>query len=235
MQTTSLRKIQPCNPERGDVARKKLIEAGLKIFSDVGYEAASTRDLAAAAGVNIAAIPYYFRSKEGLYNAVIDHIIDYLRDGLGDELFKIKAALKDKNTTQAEFHALLNSYTRTQIRFVLRPCRELAQASHIYIREQLDPSSAFDRLYEGFIREAQDTLAELVAHVIGVNDVTPDARLLAQTMNGQILVFKLSQETIQHNIGWKKYGEEEISAIERIIMANIASILQTHQEKGFAP
>src|ERR1700722_192924 len=109
-----------CSPERRDIARKKLIEAGLKIYSEVGFEAASTRALAAAAGVNIAAIPYYFQSKEGLYLAVIDHIVDHYRQGIQDGLANITRALNDVKTTSAQLRALLDDYMRLLIHFVLQ-------------------------------------------------------------------------------------------------------------------
>ena len=49
---------------RGEDTRQRLIEAALKIFGESGFEGASTRMLADAAGANLAAIPYHFGSKE---------------------------------------------------------------------------------------------------------------------------------------------------------------------------
>jgi AcrR family transcriptional regulator len=218
-------------PERGDAARKKLIEAGLKIFSEVGYEAASTRALAAAAGVNIAAIPYYFRNKEGLYLAVIGYILDCYRNSLGESLAKIRRALQDENTSRAEYRALLDEYLRTLLRFALQENRERSQISHIYIREQLDPTSAFDCLYEGFIRDAHETMAALVAKVTD-NNAPSEVKIIAQTLLGQISVFKLSRETILHNMGRKNYGDEGMAEIERVVMRNVDAILQIHQKKN---
>jgi AcrR family transcriptional regulator len=56
-------------------AKKRLIKAGLEIFGTFNLEGATTRQLAQRAGVNQAAIPYYFGGKEGLYLAVIEHLI----------------------------------------------------------------------------------------------------------------------------------------------------------------
>ncbi len=50
-------------------AQERLLEAALDIFGRDGYEAATTRAIAKKAGVNIAAIPYYYNGKEGLYRA----------------------------------------------------------------------------------------------------------------------------------------------------------------------
>ena len=61
------RKSSPAQGEgRGDATRLALIRAALDLFGAKGFEAASTRDVAAAAGANLASIAYHFGGKEGL-------------------------------------------------------------------------------------------------------------------------------------------------------------------------
>ncbi len=50
--------------------RARLLQAGLKLFAHQGYAKTSTRELAEAASVNVAAISYHFGDKAGLYRAV---------------------------------------------------------------------------------------------------------------------------------------------------------------------
>jgi AcrR family transcriptional regulator len=54
--------------------RNRLLAAGLELFGRDGFDAVTTRQIADAAGVNQAAIPYHFGGKEGVYRAVTDHI-----------------------------------------------------------------------------------------------------------------------------------------------------------------
>ncbi len=49
--------------------RSRLLQAGLRLFANQGFSKTSTRELAEAAGVNVAAISYYFGDKAGLYRA----------------------------------------------------------------------------------------------------------------------------------------------------------------------
>jgi AcrR family transcriptional regulator len=51
---------------RGEETRARIIAAAMRLFGEKGYEAASTRDIAAAAGVNAPALQYYFDKKEGV-------------------------------------------------------------------------------------------------------------------------------------------------------------------------
>lgn len=49
-----------------------IIEIAEKLFSELGYDGASTRHIAQDAGVNMAMLNYYFGGKEGLYLAVFE-------------------------------------------------------------------------------------------------------------------------------------------------------------------
>jgi TetR/AcrR family transcriptional regulator, regulator of cefoperazone and chloramphenicol sensitivity len=219
------------NRERGDIARKKLIEAGLIIFSEVGYKGASTRRLAATAGVNIAAIPYYFGSKEGLYLAMIDHIVEYYKKSLGSGLVQIRQALNSKNSTFAGCCSLLDEYMCLLVTFVLQESNECSQISRIYTREQLDPTSAFERLYDGFFRDMRETLAALVAAILGLDVLSTEVKLITETLLGQVAIFKSSRVTVLHNMGWKNYEGKSMADIERIVRFNVNALMQAYQKK----
>ena len=63
--------------------REAILEAAERIFADEGLEGARTDAIAAAAGVNKALLYYYFRSKGGLYRAVLEsYLADFNRQAL---------------------------------------------------------------------------------------------------------------------------------------------------------
>ena len=68
---------------RGAQARLALIHAAVEVFGESGLEAATTRDIAQRAQQNIAAIAYYFGGKEGLYLAVVEHIVQVILARVG--------------------------------------------------------------------------------------------------------------------------------------------------------
>ena len=53
-------------------ARGRLIEAALPLFATKGFKAVSIKEISQMAGVNGALINYYFGSKDGLYEAVLE-------------------------------------------------------------------------------------------------------------------------------------------------------------------
>lgn len=55
-----------------EATRQTLLAAGVQVFAERGYDAATTREVAQAAGVNEQLIQRYFGGKEGLLLAVIE-------------------------------------------------------------------------------------------------------------------------------------------------------------------
>lgn len=62
-------------PEMGEAApRDRILIAAERAFAESGIEGASLRAITTAASVNIAAVNYYFGSKEALVHAVLDRL-----------------------------------------------------------------------------------------------------------------------------------------------------------------
>ncbi|MFD7715892.1 TetR/AcrR family transcriptional regulator [Streptomyces sp. NPDC059814] len=89
--------------EKSDLTgRARLREAALELFAERGFEATSTRAVAAAAGLSPALVTRHFGSKEGLRAAVDEYVLDRIgRElaevdpdaGLMDSLGKVSARL----------------------------------------------------------------------------------------------------------------------------------------------
>ncbi len=62
----------PTPARESSTTRASLLDAAARMFAEHGYNAATTRRIAAAAGVDAALIARYFGSKEGLYLAVVE-------------------------------------------------------------------------------------------------------------------------------------------------------------------
>ncbi|MDH4239218.1 MAG: CerR family C-terminal domain-containing protein [Phycisphaerae bacterium] len=58
----------------------RLLDAAEQLFSDHGFEGTSVRDIASAAGCNIAAVNYYFGGKDKLYTEVWRRHLVQMRD-----------------------------------------------------------------------------------------------------------------------------------------------------------
>jgi AcrR family transcriptional regulator len=58
----------------GDETRARVLEVALPLFADRGFAGTSVRDVARAAGVNVATLAYHFRDKQGLYDEVVQRL-----------------------------------------------------------------------------------------------------------------------------------------------------------------
>ena len=75
------RRSRPRRPQQRSLGtRERLVEAALHVFAERGFAAASTREIAARAGVALAALPYHFTTKEVLWKAAADRIFGRLRE-----------------------------------------------------------------------------------------------------------------------------------------------------------
>ncbi|MEJ2401852.1 MAG: TetR family transcriptional regulator, partial [Xanthomonadales bacterium] len=129
---------------RGMATRESLLNAAIDVFGRVGFDAASTRAISRAAGVNQALIGYHFGGKPGLYLAALRHIVDGLKVRMEPLLEAIEAQLPDAgkavnpapDTSQAL--ALLHRLTDAFVQVLTSD--ESSSWARLILREQQDPS-----------------------------------------------------------------------------------------------
>lgn len=212
-------------------AKERLLEAGIKIFAQSGFEGASTRMLVKEANVNISAIPYYFGGKDGLYEAVMRHIVATVLKERGETIIELRRALEGTALTQAQAKNLLSGFISSFSEFLLSERASLNMAQ-IIIREQMRPSPVFEILYEEMMRPMHETFTRLIAFLIGVAPETEDAVLCAYTIMGQILIFKTHKEFVRRRTGWKSYGKTETDVIIKTILQNTDAIIAAHRKRA---
>ncbi|MFC3199298.1 TetR/AcrR family transcriptional regulator [Parapedobacter deserti] len=75
---------------------EKIKEAARKVFLQKGYAATRTRDIAEEAGINLALLNYYFRSKEKLFEIVILEKMQLLLGRIGPILMNEDTSIEQK-------------------------------------------------------------------------------------------------------------------------------------------
>jgi len=207
--------------ERGEETRQRLLQAAIDVFGRHGFEA-STRQLAAAAGVNLAAIPYHFESKHGLYLAAAEHIAGEIRSRLEPALACARAALAEPPPDAADARTLLADILEAFARMMVDDAS--ASWARFVIREQMEPSDAFDRLHGGFIGPAFATLAPLIARITGGAAEDERVRLQVPQLIGQILVLRSARATILRELDWTAIGEAEFALIRDLIRTSVVAL-----------
>lgn len=94
MPRTALKKAR----ESPSSTKARILAAAEEVFASKGFEGASTRDIAAAAGVNISSLHYHWESKETLYFAVFqdiyDRLVDLVRSSIPESTLRQPASRK---------------------------------------------------------------------------------------------------------------------------------------------
>lgn len=75
-------------------ARKSLFLAGINLFAEKGYASTSVREIVSLAGVTKPVLYYYFHSKEGMFQAILDWAAEELESILKEALQKPGTALE---------------------------------------------------------------------------------------------------------------------------------------------
>jgi TetR/AcrR family transcriptional regulator, regulator of cefoperazone and chloramphenicol sensitivity len=212
-------------------AKQRLIEAGLEIFGALNLEGATTRQLAERAGVNQAAIPYYFGGKEGLYLAVIQYMLEHKGARVLPVAEEIRREITGRQLTPEQALALVRKLFSTIVRVLLEDQATTTWA-RIIVREQMQPTKAFDLVYERLIRHVHEALTALLAIVLQRKPADPIVILRAHMLVGHIIIFLAGRETIRRRLNWERYTATQIKQIQQAIGEQLDLLLQRKPEGG---
>lgn len=213
-----LRRTSTGGYARGDETRQRIIDAAIELFGEHGFAGASTRDIAAKAGVNAPALQYYFENKEGVYRACVEAIAEIGWSVLGPAVEHARAALD----AEADVDALIDAFIvilRTLADRIFTVPKTLGQRM-FFAREQVgqEPAGATDILMKRVRKPLNDVSAELVGRISGRPADDPVTRLRTMSLFGQLTVFHLVQRSALQLLDWDGFDGEGGA----LLMATIA-------------
>lgn len=192
--------------------RERLVQAGLVLFGRHGFDGVTTRALAEAAGVNLAAIPYHFGGKEGVYAAVAEHVVSTC----GTEMLDVIAEVLPQGENPSrplEATRRLRTLITGVIRVITRSPTRTLYGSFI-VREQLQPGAAFEMLYEHMFRHVHGAVGTLIGIIQGTPADAPHTIMQAHACLGMALSFGANREVILRRLDLKDgYTPEVIEQI----------------------
>jgi AcrR family transcriptional regulator len=213
---------------RNDRTRESFIKAGLYLFGDCGLDGASTRMLAQKAGANISGIVYYFGGKEGLYRAVLEHIVDRFNELTAEARHEAWRRLEeplDKPGIMTVLKDLLTAVSQA-----MEGGLKVKNAEKIVLREQTSPSAAFDLLYEGYMKDVLALMTRLVSRYTGQPPDGDETLIQAHTLIGQFISFIATRAALLKNLGVKRLNTEHNELIRRVILGNVVACLKSWAE-----
>lgn len=201
--------------KKGDETQLRVLQAALHAFGEGGFSAVSTRQLAKAAGVTLPAIKYYFGSKEDLYRACAEKILQEYRLHTGGAAAAAALALRGE---------LAAPDARSHLKAVLGAVASLVMVSKeaetwaAYVaREMRDPGPAFELLYGQLWKPGVDLTAQLIARVLDEEADSARARVHAVMLISSLTAFQAGRRVSTRTMRWSSVGRKELAMVQQVI------------------
>lgn len=213
--------------QRGEETRARLIDAAVMVFGERGYDGASTRDIANAAGVNSPALQYYFDGKEGIYLACVEHLIALLWLKMGDAVEAAEHALIDADTgDQALVTASLGILGAVVATIQDSPQTTAWRAFLDRHQAGLCPESATTAFEDRFKKRIGNVVRQLIARLSGlaINDERTVIHSMALFTQG--LAFRVQKPKLLEALGWTAIDQKEMELVRDVVLAQARFTLE---------
>lgn len=131
--------------------RARILQCALDAFAERGFEGASVRDIAAAAGVNHGLIKYHFEDKDRLWKAAVDFLFERLRREMeppeGEEDLTALGQLKAWIRRYVHYCARHPEHARIMVQESIRDSDRLNWAAEKHIKPDHDRFAPLNELY----------------------------------------------------------------------------------------
>lgn len=169
----------------GIEARNRLLHAALALFADRGFARTSTREIAQAAGTNIAAIAYYFGDKAGLYAATFN-------EPMGGSVGELVALIDAPDLeTSAILQAFFDAYVAP-----LKHGEIARQCMRLHMREMVEPTGHWAEEVERDIRGPHEAMVRLLCRHLGLARADDDVHRLALAVIGMAIQLFVMQDAV---------------------------------------
>ncbi len=205
--------------QRGEETRARIIEAAVVVFGERGYDGASTRDIANAAGVNAPAIQYYFDGKEGVYLECVEHLIKLLWRKMAPTVEAAESALaEDGANDQGLIEASLGILGAVVSTIQDSPQTTAWRAFLDRHQAGLCPESATMAFEERFKVRIANVIRLLIARLAGL--AVDDERTVIHSMAlfTQGLAFRVQKPKLLSALNWTEVNQKEMELVREVVL-----------------
>lgn len=203
-------------------AKSKIIKAAIEEFAMLSLAAARTCQIAAKAGVNHAAISYYFGGKKELYNETIRQLAEYVHMYMAEFFARGVEVEKSKSVSAAK--KLVSDFVMSRVCVDSQTDNFLRSIILIITREEMYPTEAFDIIYEKIINPSISFVEKMLFIITKGKTDGEKARIMAQIILGQVMFFNSARVGFKRANNWKTFGPNEYAKVEKLIFGNLEKI-----------
>jgi len=130
--------------------KDRILDAAERLFAEHGFDATSLRMITTAAGVNLAAVNYHFRSKDSLIEAVFGRRIGPVNK---ERLEMLTAAERAAGSGPLSLEAVVRAFVEPVVRIRSARGRHGDEIGRLFGRIYSDPCEAARNSFFGHMRE----------------------------------------------------------------------------------
>jgi AcrR family transcriptional regulator len=209
-----------------DPTRERILEAALDLFGERGLNGATVRDIAARAKVNVAAISYHFGGKEELYRAVAETVIGALAGRVRARVgWLLTAPPRDPESAMAALEELFTTF----VDVIVGP-EEMRRVARFVIREQMQPTSAFEVLFS-MLSEFHGLATRIFATATGGDADSDETKLRVFMIFGQVLIFRIAEPAVLRRLKRDRYDAALLDRIKSDIRQNVRVVVAAARER----
>lgn len=213
-------------PEKSsENTRERILDAALDLFGERGLTGTTVRDIAGRAKVNIAAISYHFGGKGQLYREVARTVIAGIEARVVSRAAHI---LQDPPAEPAAALAALETMMETVVDVIVGP-QEMRRVARFIIREQMQPTAAFEILFGTFTR-LHTIACRLLAAAAGLQPEAEETRLRAFLLIGQAVFLRIGEAAVLKRMEIERYDAEFLDKVKALLKQNLRAIVAATRE-----
>ena len=183
--------------------RERLLEAAGEIFAEHGFRNTTVREICKRADINLAAVNYYFRDKQGIYEAVL--------------LYAHRHAAGKYPAASETIEGIppverLKSFVCTFLRRILDEGRP-SWHGRLIAREMIEPTGILDKLIDEEIRPKYELLFSIVEEILGADAGKKKAALCTESIMAQCLFYRHSHLVLKRLRPGQDFSAEEVDKL----------------------
>lgn len=197
--------------------REQILDAAARLFAEKGYGGTGVREISAAAGVALSMINYYFGSKQG----VLEELLDRTQ---GRYIETVRQAFEGHATLEAKIHAWL------------RGAVALARDNCAWIRVAfLDLPREAPGVLEAKARRIQEVAALVREHILAPLGREADIPLLGPAIGTMIMSHFMARPMVERIVGPLPDDDAFYERYARVITAQLLYGLVGRPEEPSEP
>jgi AcrR family transcriptional regulator len=203
----------------GQRSRERIVAAAVRLFAEHGFANTSTREIAKAAGVNIALIAYHFGDKAGLYRAAFTEPMGSPKDDIAlfdDVSFTLQQSL------QGLYAGFIEPLKQNEL---------VRQCVRLHMREMIEPTGLWEQEVDHGIKPYHAALLRVLCRHLGVSEPDDDIHTLAMSIVAQGVYLYCGRDVMERVTPQLMQSAEALDALGARLVRNATAMVAAEGQR----